>query len=355
VDVKQVSLPLAALLASFIVPALAQKQSEPSDAAQPAGMPTSGGYTPPSLSLDRLITSDKDLQSAMTTFYGTGDSESFRKSIETQAASSNIGAELLLGEQYIPEQCTFQPDQDVPHCGAHGDEAPRVVFRTNPLGLSASYEQAAHWLEHASEQGSGEASEILAQLITRMLSNGHVTTYTSADSTRLHGLARSQGFDVEPLYVTCYQLTDTEANGLSITGSPTVGDKPNSPHADPFAALSTAQLTDLQKFGVHGVLRWQGSSGFGESTLLTRPEGPPVGVAVILDHDPGKEIHLPIPAHHSLIYIQRGDTFQPLPSDVPILNRFLSVMPQRGPDYRQVTIFTQEMNGSMSGGTCAHF
>jgi hypothetical protein len=124
-------LSLTALLVS------AQQQTALSDAAQPAGMPTSGGYMPPALSLGSLILTDKALHAAMTNFYGTGDSESFRKSIETQAATSNIGAELLLGEQYIPEQCTFQPDQDVPHCGAHGDEAPKVVFRTNPLGLSA--------------------------------------------------------------------------------------------------------------------------------------------------------------------------------------------------------------------------
>jgi hypothetical protein len=312
-------------------------------------MPTSGGYTPPALSLESLILSDKDLQAAITSFYGTGDSETFRKAIEAQAASGNIGAELFLAEQYIPEQCTFQPDRDVPHCGANGDEKPKVVFRTNPLGLSASYEEAARWLEHASERGSGEASEILAQLITRMLSNGHVTTYTSADSTRLHSLARSQGFDVEPLSVTCYQLSPIEGNGLSVTGLPHVIDKPSS------ESLSGAQLTDLQNSGVHGILRFQGSSGSGESTLLTRPEGPPVSVVVILDHDPGKEIHLPIPAHRNVMYIQHGNTFLSLPSDVPTLNRFLSVMPQRDPDYREVTIFTQEMSGSMSGGSCASF
>jgi hypothetical protein len=340
---------IAALLALFVVPASAQQKTPPSDATQPAGMPTSGGYQPPALSLDSLILTDKDLQAAMTNFYATGDSDAFRKAIEVQAATGSIGAELLLAEQYIPEQCTFQPDQDVPHCGAHGEEAPKVIFRANPLGLSASYVEAARWLEHASQRGSGEASEILAQLITRMLSNGHVTTYTAADSMRLHALARSQGFDVEPLTVTCYQLSPAQGDGLSVTALPHI---PNQP---PLAGLSQAQLINLRTFGVHGTLTFQGSSGAGDSTLLSRPQGPPVSVAVILDHDPGKEIHLPIPAHHDAIYIQRGDAFLPLPSGVPTLNRILSVMPQRNPDYRQVTIFTQRMDGSMSGGSCARF
>jgi len=72
-----------------------------------------------------------------------------------------------------------------------------VVFRRNPLGVEAFYEEAVHWLQKASAQGSGEASEVLAQLITRMQANGHGTSYTVADSDRFHALARSQGFDVE--------------------------------------------------------------------------------------------------------------------------------------------------------------
>jgi TPR repeat protein len=72
-----------------------------------------------------------------------------------------------------------------------------VVFRRNPLGVEAFYEEAVHWLQKASAQGSGEASEVLAQLLTRMQANGHGTTYTAADSDRFHALAYSQGFDVE--------------------------------------------------------------------------------------------------------------------------------------------------------------
>ena len=57
---------------------------------------------------------------------------------------------------------------------------------------------AAHWLEHASEPGLRRSQRNPPRSSsTRMLSNGHVTTHTSAHSTRLHGLARSQGFDVE--------------------------------------------------------------------------------------------------------------------------------------------------------------
>ncbi len=102
----------------------------------------------------------------MMSFMQTGDRSSFRDAVMKAAQSGEVGAELMLAEQYIPERCTFEIDQDVPHCGKDGNEPPKVVFRQNPLGLDASYEEAAHWLERASAHGSGEASEVLAQLIT---------------------------------------------------------------------------------------------------------------------------------------------------------------------------------------------
>ena len=60
-------------------------------------------------------------------------------------------------------------------------------------------------------------------MITRMQANGRGTSYTAADSARLHALARSQGFDVEAISVTCYTLTPG-GSGLSLhrgAGDPT--------------------------------------------------------------------------------------------------------------------------------------
>ena len=181
-----------------------------------SGMPSSGGYEPPPLSLGRLLESDHAMNEALMTFAGTGDSSAYRATVFKAAQDGNLAAELILGEQYIPETCGFEePNQDVPHCGKDGNQPPPIVFRKNPLGIEASYEEAAKWLEKASAQGSGEASEVLAQLITRMQANGHGTHYTAADSARFHALARSQDFDVELIFVTCFERNHSISVPLS--------------------------------------------------------------------------------------------------------------------------------------------
>jgi hypothetical protein len=311
-------------------------------------LPSSGGYKPSSLSLAQLLESDRVLQEGMMSFTRSGDRKSFRDIVVSAAERGDLGAELLLAEQYIPEQCTFEIDQDVPHCGKSGDEPPRVVFRENPLVIDASYEEATRWLEKASAQGSGEASEVLAQLITRMQANGHGTSYTAADSARFHALARSQGYDVESIYATCYKLLP---GGTSISlGQPaglTVGQPPQKP-------FSEGEFAALNKAGVSGSLLFGGGSGNGDSVLLMRPEGPVVHIRIILDHNPDHEVLLPIPAHHDVIYLQRGDTYLAFPSSGPNLPRFLSLTPPVTSD-PQVSIFTQTMDGGHSGGFCTRF
>lgn len=281
-------------------------------------------------------------------FMRTGDSKAFQNTIMDAAQAGDIGAELLLAEQYIPEQCTFEPDRDVPHCGKDGNEAPQVVFRQNPLGVDASYGDAVRWLEKASAQGSGEASEVLAQLITRMQTNGRGTSFTVADSDRFHALARSQGFDVEAISTTCYKLTPG-ANGIKLAQRPglVAGEPPSQPFTD-------QELADLNKAGISGTLLYQGTSGGGDSVLLSRPQGNVAHVRIILDHDPGYEVLLPIPAHRDVVYVQLGEKFLAFPSQGPNLPRFLSIQPL-GKPASQVSVSTQAMDGGHSGGFCTRF
>src|SRR5215469_7177467 len=333
---------------------LCAASSSAQDAPSLSGKPTSGDYTPPTVSLDSLLRSDKTLSDAVMAYTQSGDSATFRRIIQSEASAGNVRAQLLLAEQYIPEQCAYDPSHDFPNCGPNSKHTPKVIFPTNPLDLPASYEDAAQWLQRASSQGLGEASEILAQLITRMLSNGHPTTYTPADSERLHALARSQGFDVEPLSVMCYQLTPqpspTPAT-LTVDGSQrrllTVG-------VDPPKPFSADELQALESNGATGTLHFGGETTDGESVLLSRPAGTPAHIRIILDHDPAHEVHLPIPAHHDVIYLQYGDTFITLPSGVPTLPRFISLTPQ-STDLQQVSVYVQHIDGSFSGTFCARF
>lgn len=312
------------------------------------GLPSSGGYKPSSLSLTQLLESDSVLREGMMSFMQSGDSKSYRDTVVSAAERGDVGAELLLAEQYIPEQCTFEINQDVPHCGKSGNEPPHVVFRQNPLGIEASYEKAAHWLEKASAQGSGEASEVLAQLITRMQANGHSTNYTAADSARFHALARSQGYDAESISATCYKLTP---GGTSISLGRLPGLIVGQPPQKPF---TEEELAALNRAGVSGSLLYGGSSDNGDSVLLMRPEGPVAHVRIILDHDPGHEVLLPIPAHRDVIYLQRGDTFLAFPGNGPNLPRFLSLTPSTNAN-PQISFFTQTMDGGHSGGFCTRF
>ena len=330
------------VLAAAQQPVAVQRGTEQS------GMPSSGGYKPPALSLVQLLQTDRAMNEALMSFIRTGDKGAFKTAVFTAAKGGNLAAELFVAEQYIPEQCTFEPNQDVPHCGKTGNEPPKVSFRNNPLGIEASYEEASMWLEKASAQGSGEASEVLAQLITRMQGNGHGTSYTSADSARLHALARSQGFDVEPLSVSCYKLVPGPG-GITVGRLPnaTKGQQPNQP-------FTPEELGMLSRAGISGSLVFAGETGGGDSVLLSRPEGPPVRVRIILDHDPGSEVLLPMPAHRDVIYVQRGEAFLAFPSGGRVLPRFINLEPQTQAS-PEVSVFAELISGAHSGGFCAQF
>ena len=336
-------------IAPILVPAaLSQQKVAIQRVKAQNGLSPSGGYKPPALSLTQLLESNHAMNKAMMMFAGTGDTSTFKSVVFHAAEAGDIGAELLLAEQYIPEQCTFEPNQDVPHCGKDGKEPPHVVFRQNPLGIEASYEEAGRWLEKASAQGSGEATEVLAQLITRMRHNGHETHYTAADSARLHALARSQGFDVEPISVTCYKLIP---GGDSITLGQLSGLVLGEPPQEPF---TQQELAALSKAGISGSLLYGGGGGSGESVLLTRPEGPVVNVRIILDHDPKDDVLLPMPAHHDEIYVQRGDDFLAFPGGESNLPRFINIEPQTESP-TQISFSTEMMSGAHSGGFCTRF
>ena len=316
---------------------------------QQNGMPSSGGYEPPPLSLFRLMETDHAMNDTWMAFVRTGDKVAFRAGVFKAAQQGSLVAEILLGEQYVPEQCgPEEPNQDAPHCGKNGNEPPPIKFRTNPLGIEASYEEAAKWLQKASAQGSGEASEILAQLITRMQANGHGTHYTASDSARFHALARSQHFDVELILVTCYKLVPGRSE---ITLGRLRGFIAGDPPEEPF---TPEELKALNKAGISGSLLYGGGSGFGESALLTRPEGPAVRVRIILDHNPGSRVLLPMPAHHDEIYVQRGDEFLAFPNAGEVLPRAITLESQTQAT-PQVSVYTQHMDGAGSGGFCTRF
>jgi hypothetical protein len=303
----------------------------------PGGTPTPGDYKPPALSFFPLINSDKLFAQALSDFQRTHDSAAYLKAIQSADAAGDMGIGLLLAENYVPDRCHSEPDRDYPNCA--NQEAPP---KPHPFNITPSYEEAAKRLERLSAQGSGEASEVLAQLITRMLAIGHSTTFTAADSARFHALARSQGFDMQRIEIHCYRNYGGDGP-LHITGVPT-----------PAVQLTSDQLRKLRDLGLHGELALQGEPTIGTRTILSHPDGPTTHIAVILDHHPEHEVHLRLPVHGDAIYVQRGDAFVLLPKDAPTLSRTISIMPGVEAT-QQIMLYAQNIDGIYTGGFCARW
>jgi hypothetical protein len=111
-------------------------------------------YTPPP-TLFRLMQEDPTFN-GQNLWVLAADKVSFRATLEKKASSGKLIAQMILGEAYIPPECTFLPYKIAPA------DCPQEPPPNNSLGLTPSYDLAIHWLTLASKQGSGEASEILA-------------------------------------------------------------------------------------------------------------------------------------------------------------------------------------------------
>ena len=221
-------------------------------------------------------------------------------------------------------------------------QQPAVVKRTlrqNGMPSSGGYEPPSSSMTHLLESDHA---------MNEALMNRHGTHYTVEDSTRFHALARSQGFDVEAISVTCYKRVPA-GSGITLGRLPglIVGEQPKEP-------FTPEELKALDKAGITGSLLYGGGSEGGDSVLLMRPEGPRVNVRIILDHDPGSEVLLPMPAHHDAIYAQRGDEFLAFPNGGNVMPRYINLEPQTQ-DTPQVSVFIQAMDGGHSGGFCNRF
>jgi len=312
---------------------MAQGASDP----LPPGIPSPGDYKPPALSLDELMQKDTEFQKKEFAFAVSGDKAALRTYVEEQASKGDILAELILGEQFIPPECTFAKGKTAPE-GCPNE----VSMRPNPFGVEPSFESAISWLSKASDQGSGEASEILAQLIDRMVTSHESTSHTMSEVEHYHQLARSQGFDAQASEVSCYTIKSDGTGALAVS-------KRNAEHN-----LSDAEMEVLRRAGRTGIITWTGTDAGGSSVLLTRPDGPPTRVILVLDHAPNKETRLPLPRHASVMYVQHGETWLSIAADDPVTERSIVLLPERE-DMQQVTVFVQGIDGSFSGGNCGAF
>ncbi len=268
------------------------------------------GYTPPP-TLEKGLMEDPSLSQAMMKAYASGDIAGFGALIEKQAADGQLLAEFFLGTMYIPQECAFLPFKNAP------SDCPRDPPATNPLGLTPSFEEAIHWLKLASGQGSGEASEILAQVMERAIRSSASPEYQMTDVAHYHALARSQGYDLQDVEYSCYSLDDSlPADRLVMADTPAA------------FRFSPQELDALHAAGASGTLKWR-SAGIqsGLTVLLRHPEGPKVHIRVILSHPVSREVAVPLPSRTDVVFLQITGRVITVPSSYPTTARVMALQP----------------------------
>jgi hypothetical protein len=290
---------------------------------------TPNTYAPPP-TMERMMRDDP-------TFSGTNllvlaaDRASYRATLEKQAASGKLLAQMLLGVAYIPPECDFLPFKTAP---ADCPQDPS----NNLLGLTRSFDLAIHWLTLASEQGNGEASEILAQVIERSIRSPIPSRYQMTDVAHYHALARSQGFDLQDVEVSCYYL---------VPGGPAdrliMADMPEELRFTP------QELESLHASGASGILR-QGASNInpGITTVLRHPEGPRIHIRAILTGPTSHELLARLGDRVDVTYLQQGDRIVTVPATYPALRRVISFRPPTQDTAGEATL--QGPDGEFAGG-----
>jgi len=299
--------------------------------AMSAQQATSDSYSPPLLTTERLMEKDPTFN-PVNQYKLAADPAKFRATLEQQAASGKLVAEMLLGEMYIPPECTFLPYKTAP------DDCPDDPLPNNLTGLTRSFNVAIHWLTLASQQGSGEASEILAQLIERTIKSGTPSHYQMTDVAHYHAVARSQGFDLQDVEISCYALDGSYAKGRL-----TMEEMPGE------FQFTAQQLEALHAAGASGTLRFQSASIQPNlNVLLKHPEGPKVQTRIILSRPASKTVLVPMADRADVVYLQMGDRIVTFPSTFPALRRKYSFHPPTAKDETGATF--QEIDGSFGGG-----
>jgi hypothetical protein len=268
-----------------------------------AQVATQGEYKPPQ-TLERGLIEDPAFSQAMMNAYASETGiANLRAFVEKQAADGNLLGELLLGALYIPPECTFLPYKNYP------TDCPNDHLKSS-WGPIPSFQEAVHWLKVASGQGSGEASEILAEVMERAIRSSASTEYQMSDVAHYHALARSQGYDLQDVEYSCYTLDDpTPADGLVMAGAP------------PEFQFSPQELAAVHAAGASGTLRFRGASAGSGSTLLRHPEGPKVRIRVILSHPVSREVTVPLPNRTDVTYLQLKDEIVTVPPSYPGIAR----------------------------------
>lgn len=288
------------------------------------------GYQPPPLAAHQLVDSDPTFNDGIDYADKHGGNPAIQKWVIEEATKGRLFAQLYLGERYIPLECRHVENASirVGDCVEGSDDS--------DIELKPSFEQAFYWLNKASAQGSGEATEVLAQQTERMILQHLSTKATEADVAKLHVLARKQGFDEEKISVSCSVVDRKNMAALHLSSKRGQYDLPE------------VQIMAARKVMPHGAIgNVQEQSRTNE--WMQHPEGPDAKVWLLLDHPITHDIVIPMPLRTEVVAVQRGDGVVVIPADAPHNARTITLhRTEKG----EIKALVQQTDGGIDKDDC---
>jgi len=254
-------------------------------------------YQPPALSARQLAKAHPEFDDKIDALDKSGGNAAIQKWVLEKANSGDVLAQIYLAGQYMPEECTH-PVSGAIHVGVACDPT-----RPSPIGLKPSFEQMFYWLKKASAQGSGEATEMQAQQMQRLILEKAPGHGTEAEVARLHALARTQGFDDEKFTIVCHPVGASSA-ALHRDGRPSELD------------ISDAEVAAARGVMAHGTLGNYDSTWVHDESLW-HPEGPDATLRILMTKPLTHDVTLPMPLRTKVLAVQQGDGFTLIPANAP--------------------------------------
>ena len=221
----------------------------------------------------------------------------------------------------------------------------RLYQNQSRLPVAADPATALHFFTLASQRGSGEASELIAEMVElKQISED----LAKGDAGFWRIKARQQGWRQERLSAYCFDWTHGP-EPLHCEKLPSSAGPVNMPlEIEPQCPTDT-EMESLRALGMTGMIRQNG----GTTNLVP---GPRARAVLILDHPVPREADMEEPDGASVIYIQTPqDRWRVIPPDAPLLDRFLILTPNRPDMMERMMLMSQAVDGSSSGGACSEF
>lgn len=212
-----------------------------------------------------------------------------------------------------------------------------IYRKKSALPIERQSQRALFYYGLASRQGSGEASELIAE----MLEHQEALPPDRRDAASWRALAVHQGWVQQELVISCLDWIHGPEQ-LHCEPMDTSADT-NPPMAN--GCPSAADMKRLRAQGLTGSLRQDAAHG-------QKSDGLSAKAILIMDRPVLSEQDLKQPYAASVIYLQNANgRWQMIPANAPLLDRYI-VLKSDGGGPGRTGVLAQNPDGSASGGAC---